>query len=58
MNTFQQYHQRYLEIKAGMAGELTDESFSNFILCLRFMHICMLDNDIFICNDFYTTNGL
>ena len=32
MNPFQQYHQRYLEIKAGMAGELTDESFSNFIL--------------------------
>jgi hypothetical protein len=31
MNPFQQYHERYLEIKAGMSGELTDESFSNFI---------------------------
>ena len=32
MNPFQQYHERYLEIKDGIAGELTDESFSNFIL--------------------------
>ena len=32
MNPFQQYHQRYLEIKDGIARELTDESFSNFIL--------------------------
>ena len=32
MNPFQQYHQRYIEIKDGIAGELTDESFSNFIL--------------------------
>ena len=32
--------------------------FPNFILHLRLMHICMLDNHIAICNDFHIAIGL
>lgn len=32
MNPFQQYHQRYLEIKSALSNDLTEESFSDLIL--------------------------